>query len=376
MRFGSKDVLLYYPYHPFDYVVDVLKTAAIDPKVVSIKICLYRIASNSQIVDALINAQFNGKRVRVVVELAARFDEQANIAWAERLTEAGIEVIFGIPGLKVHSKLFLIDRVEDSRHHYYSHVGTGNFNEKTARLYTDFALMTANQTIGEDIERVFDFLKYNFRRPDYKELIVSPHSSRSRLIELIDREIANARDGYRAVLFFKCNNLVDRQLTLKLYEASQAGVQIQLIVRGMCSLLPGVRGISDNIRAISIVDRFLEHPRVYIAHNRGEPEYYIGSGDLMTRNIDFRVEVLCPVYDKDAQTTIQTIMDQQWHDNQKARILDSKQNNEMVDSRGRATALRSQETIHRYLETGKIPRMPKGVMRTPSIRRKKTQRPS
>ena len=370
----AKDVLLYYPYHPFDYVVDVLKTAAIDPKVVSIKICLYRVASSSQIVDALINAQFNGKRVRVVVELAARFDEQANIAWAERLTEAGIEVIFGIPGLKVHSKLFLIDRVEDGRHHYYSHVGTGNFNEKTARLYTDFTLMTADQTIGEDIERVFDFLKYNYRRPDYKELIVSPHSSRSRLIELIDREIANARDGYRAVLFFKCNNLVDRQLTLKLYEASQAGVQIQLIVRGMCSLLPGVRGISDNIRAVSIVDRFLEHPRVYIAHNRGEPEYYIGSADLMTRNIDFRVEVLCPVYDKDAQTTIQTIMDQQWHDNQKARILDSKQNNERVDSKGRATALRSQETIHRYLETGKAPRMPKGVMRTPSIRRKKTTR--
>ena len=367
----EKDYLLYYPYHPFDYVVDVLKTAAIDPSVTAIKICLYRVASNSQIVDALINAQYNGKRVRVVVELAARFDEQANIAWSERLTEAGIEVIFGIPGLKVHSKLFLIDRMEQGKLVRYSHIGTGNFNEKTARLYTDFTLLTSDPVICEDVNQVFDFLKYNYRRPDYKQLLVSPHTSRTGIMELIDGEIKNAREGFRAQLFFKCNNLVDKQLTLKLYEASQAGVEIRLVIRGMCSLLPGVSGISENIQAISIVDRYLEHPRVYVAHNRGVPKYFIGSADLMTRNIDSRVEVICPVTDEAAQTLLQDVLDQQWNDNSKARVIDSKQGNEMVASSGRATLVRSQETIHRYLQSGKAPRMPKSSMRTPSVRRRR-----
>ena len=367
----EKDYLLYYPYHPFDYVVDVLKTAAIDPSVTAIKICLYRVASNSQIVDALINAQYNGKRVRVVVELAARFDEQANIAWSERLTEAGIEVIFGIPGLKVHSKLFLIDRMEQGKLVRYSHIGTGNFNEKTARLYTDFTLLTSDPVICEDVNQVFDFLKYNYRRPDYKQLLVSPHTSRTGIMELIDGEIKNAREGFRAQLFFKCNNLVDKQLTLKLYEASQAGVEVRLVIRGMCSLLPGVSGISENIQAISIVDRYLEHPRVYVAHNRGVPKYFIGSADLMTRNIDSRVEVICPVTDEAAQTLLQDVLDQQWNDNSKARVIDSKQANEMVVSSGRATLVRSQETIHRYLQTGKSPRMPKSSMRTPSVRRRR-----
>ena len=367
----EKDYLLYYPYHPFDYVVDVLKTAAIDPSVTAIKICLYRVASNSQIVDALINAQYNGKRVRVVVELAARFDEQANIAWSERLTEAGIEVIFGIPGLKVHSKLFLIDRMEQGKLVRYSHIGTGNFNEKTARLYTDFTLLTSDPVICEDVNQVFDFLKYNYRRPDYKQLLVSPHTSRTGIMELIDGEIKNAREGFRAQLFFKCNNLVDKQLTLKLYEASQAGVEIRLVIRGMCSLLPGVSGISENIQAISIVDRYLEHPRVYVAHNRGVPKYFIGSADLMTRNIDSRVEVICPVTDEAAQTLLQDVLDQQWNDNSKARVIDSKQGNEMVVSSGRATLVRSQETIHRYLQSGKSPRMPKSSMRTPSVRRRR-----
>jgi polyphosphate kinase len=369
----EKDYLLYYPYHPFDYVVDVLKTAAIDPSVTAIKICLYRVASNSQIVDALINAQYNGKRVRVVVELAARFDEQANIAWSERLTEAGIEVIFGIPGLKVHSKLFLIDRMEQGKLVRYSHIGTGNFNEKTARLYTDFTLLTSDPVICEDVNQVFDFLKYNYRRPDYKQLLVSPHTSRTGIMALIDGEIKNAREGFRAQLFFKCNNLVDKQLTLKLYEASQAGVEIRLIISGMCSLLPGVSGISENIQAISIVDRYLEHPRVYVAHNRGVPKYFIGSADLMTRNIDSRVEVICPVRDEAAQTLLQDVLDQQWNDNSKARVIDAKQGNEMVKSSGRATLVRSQETIHRYLQTGKSPRMPKSSMRTPSVRRRRAR---
>ena len=255
----ERDVLLYFPYHPFDYIVDVLKTAALDPDVTSIKICLYRTAKNSRVAEALINALHNGKRVTAVVELAARFDEQANIEMAHRLTEAGVEVIFGIPGLKVHCKLFSIERRESGETRYYSHIGTGNFNEKTARLYTDFSLLTFDQEIGRDVAAVFDFLKFNYRLPKYRALLVSPHSSRPGLVERIDREIEHARRGYRAMMTLKCNNLVDRQLTLKLYEASRAGVEIRLIVRGMCSLLPGVKGVSENIQAISIIDRYLEH---------------------------------------------------------------------------------------------------------------------
>ena len=367
----EKDVFLYYPYHPFDYIVDVLKTAALDPAVLSIKICLYRVAKNSRVVDALINAHNNGKRVVVVVELAARFDEQANITWAQRLTDTGIEVIFGIPGLKVHSKLFLIERREGSDIRYYSHVGTGNFNEKTAKLYTDFSLITFDQNIGRDVAQVFDFLKYTYRRPEYKLLMVSPHSSRPGLLAMIDREIRNAKEGYRAAIILKCNNLVDRQLTEKLYEASRVGVEIRLIVRGMCSLQPGIEGLSDNIEGISIVDRYLEHPRVYVFHNRGNPAYYIGSADLMTRNIDYRVEVLCPVLDYDAQETIQAILDQQWYDNVKARRLDAEQSNQLPQPKKKAAAIRSQETIHRYLSTGKLPRYPKSTMRQPSVRRRK-----
>jgi len=366
----ARDVLLYFPYHPFDYIVDVLKTAALDPSVSSIKICLYRTANNSRIAEALINALHNGKRVMAVVELAARFDEHANIEMAHRLTEAGVEVIFGIPGLKVHCKLFSIERKEQGRIRFYSHIGTGNFNENTARLYTDFSLLTSDQTIGEDVASVFEFLKYNYRIPKYKRLLVSPHSSRSGLMARIDREIEHARQGYRAMMTLKCNNLVDRQFTMKLYEASQAGVQIRLIVRGMCSLLPGVAGISDNIEAISIIDRYLEHPRVYVFHNRGAPEYLLGSADLMTRNIDYRVEVLCPIEDRSVQQQLQDILDQQWHDNVKARVLNEAQDNEMVGRAKTTPALRSQETIHRYLQTGKKPRMPRTLMRQASRRRR------
>lgn len=368
----EKDVFLYYPYHPFDYVVDFLKTAALDPHVTSIKICLYRVARNSRIIDALVNAVHNGKRVLAVVELAARFDEEANINWAQRLTESGIKVIFGIPGLKVHSKLLLIERREGNATRYYSHVGTGNFNEKTARLYTDFALITHDQNVGKDIYNVFNFLQYNYRRPNYRLLLVSPHSARSGLLELIEQEIANAQAGYRAAMTLKCNNLVDKQMVKKLYEASQAGVEIRLIVRGMCSLLPGVKGISENIQAVSIVDRYLEHPRVYVFYNRGVPRYLIGSADLMTRNLDYRVEVLCPIFDEDAQKMIQDTLDQQWHDNVRARILDQNQVNTYVQSKKNGAKIRSQESIHRYLETGKLPRYPKSSMNKPARRRRKT----
>ena len=359
----ERDVLLYFPYHPFDYIVDVLKTAALDPDVSAIKICLYRTATNSRVAEALINALHNGKRVVAVVELAARFDEQANIEMAHRLTEAGVEVIFGIPGLKVHCKLFSIERREEGQVRYYSHIGTGNFNEKTARLYTDFSLLTSDQVIGQDVASVFEFLKFNYRLPQYRELLVSPHSSRPGLMARIDREIEHARQGRRAMMILKCNNLVDRQFTMKLYEASQAGVQIRLIVRGMCSLKPGVAGVSDNIEAISIIDRYLEHPRVYVFHNRGEPEYLMGSADLMTRNIDYRVEVLCPVKDPAVQRQLQDILDLQWHDNVKARVLNATQDNRMVERAPKTAALQAQESIHRYLLTGKKPRMPRSLMR-------------
>ena len=371
---SARDVLLYFPYHPFDYLVDVLKTAALDPSVVAIKICLYRTAKNSRIGEALINALHNGKRVTAVVELAARFDEQANIEMAHRLTEAGVEVIFGIPGLKVHCKLFLIERREGGATCYYSHVGTGNFNEKTARLYTDFSLLTSDQVIGKDVAAVFNFLKFNYQLPNYEMLLVSPHSSRPGLVERIDREIENARLGYRAMMTLKCNNLVDRQLTLKLYEASQAGVKIRLVVRGMCTLLPGIKGVSENIKAISIIDRYLEHPRVYVFHNRGQPEYLLGSADLMTRNIDYRVEVLCPIKDPAVQQQLQDVLDQQWQDNVKARVLDSKQNNHLLPRAKATPVLQSQEMIHRYFATGKKPRMPRSLMRQASKRRRHATR--
>jgi len=365
----EKDVLLYYPYHPFDYITNLLKTAALDPGVRSIRICLYRVAKNSRVCDALINAMQNGKQVLAVVELQARFDEQANINWAQRLADAGVDVRFGVPGIKVHSKLILIERWEDGKKRYYSHIGTGNFNEKTAQLYTDFSLLTYDQDIGQDIFQVFDFLQFNYKRPEFRHLMVSPHTSRSAVESLIDREIENARAGYRAAMTLKCNNLVDRELAEKLYEASGLGVEIKLIIRGMCSVIPGIAGMSDNIRGISIVDRYLEHSRVFVFYNRGKPEYLIGSADLMTRNLDARVEVLCPILDRDAQKLVQQILDLQWYDNVKARILDAEQSNILATRKG--VKVRSQEAIHRYLETGELPRLPRSRMNRPAKRRRK-----
>ena len=266
--------------------------------------------------------------------------------------------------------MILIERREGSARRYYSHIGTGNFNEKTARVYTDFTLMTHDQNVGKDVFNVFDFLQYTYRRPDYRMLLVSPHSSRPGLMKLIEQEIANAQAGYRAEMTLKCNNLVDQALVKKLYEASDAGVQVNLIVRGMCSLLPGVQGPSENIQAISIVDRYLEHPRAYVFYNRGNPQYLIGSADLMTRNLDYRVEVLVPIRDRDAQELIQNVLDQQWHDNVKARVMDQDQDNSYVPVRKKAARIRSQESIHRYLSTGKLPRYPKSRMHVPAKRRR------
>ena len=364
--------MLHVPYQPFRHLITLLQEASIDPLVQRISVTQYRLASKSCVAGALQSAARNGKEVFVLVEPQARFDEQANIKWASQYRDAGVNVQLGVQGLKVHSKLLLIERREEKGIRYYSHLGTGNFNEKTARLYTDFTLLTRDQNIGKDVASIFEFLKYPYRRPNYKLLLVSPHSSRSGLIELIDQEIANARDGYHAEMVLKCNNLVDRQLTMKLYEASDAGVDVKLIVRGMCSLKPGVKGISDNISAVSIVDRYLEHPRAFVFHNKGNPRYFIGSADLMTRNLDYRVEALCPIFDEDAQDVMQAILDQQWHDNVKARVLNAEQDNVRVSVRKKVVRIRSQETIHRYLKTGKLPRYPKTTMRDgPKRRRKK-----
>lgn len=350
----QNDILLYYPYHSFDTVVHLIKTAAIDPAVKSISICLYRAASDSKIITTLANAVRNRKRVQAVVELQARFDEEANIGWARALTDAGVNVTFGVSGLKVHSKLILIERNEGGKTRYYSHVGTGNFNEKTAKIYTDFSLLTYDQAIGRDLAKVFDFLTFNYKHYQYEKVLVSPHSNRSGLLALIQREIDNANLGREAEINIKCNNLVDPEFIEALYEASGAGVRVRIICRGMFALRPGIPGLSENIEAISIIDRYLEHPRVYIFHNAGKRDYFISSGDIMTRNLDYRVEVTAPVEEPQLQKRLQDIFDIQWCDNIKARILDPDQTN-LQRNAGERQKIRSQEVIHDYLKSGSLP---------------------
>lgn len=360
---AEQDILLYYPYHSFGAITDLLKTAAVDPAVKTIHISLYRVAPQSRIVDALLNAVANNKQVTAVIELQARFDEEANIELSRRLRDGGVDVVLGAEGLKIHAKLILIGRMEGSVLRYYSHIGTGNFNEKTARIYTDFSLLTFNQQIGDEVAKVFDYIRYPYRRYDIRHLVVSPANSRDRFLAMIDREIEHARAGRRGGIIIKCNNLVDRELIDRLYEASRAGVQIRLIVRGMCSLLPGVPGVSDNIEGISIVDRFLEHPRVFVFLNDGDSEYFLSSADLMTRNIDHRIEVMAPVYSPKLRQRIQDILDIQWADNVKARIMDAAQSNRRRERRKGGRRIQSQELIHEYLSSGEKPKLPKNRKR-------------
>jgi polyphosphate kinase len=300
-------------------------------------------------VNALINAARNQKQVTVVIELQARFDESANIRWSRVLGDAGVQVIFGIPGLKVHSKLILINRMEETGNRQYAHLGTGNFNESTARLYTDFSLLTADREIGLEVSNVFDFIRHTYRRFRYRHLMVSPNSNRSGLMALMDAEIANAQMGKPSGIFIKCNNLVDQAVVDKLYQASQAGVKIRLIVRGMFSMKAGVKGLSENIKAISIIDRYLEHPRVFVFDNNGDPKVFISSADLMTRNLDFRVEVTCPIYDAAAKALILEVLETQWRDRAKARLLDEDQVNRLVP-RGNRRKVRSQEQLHTVID--------------------------
>ncbi len=348
----EKDVMLIYPYHSFLHTIELLREASIDPKVVSIKITLYRVANNSNIINALINAVKNGKEVTAVVEVQARFDEEANIKWADNLIEEGVKVVYGVPGLKVHSKLFLITRKEREGMVNYASIGTGNFNENTAKIYSDISLLTADKRITNEVATVFHFYLDNLKKGSYKHLLVSPFSMRRKFLALIEKEIVNAKAGKKAYIHIKLNSLVDETLILRLYKASQAGVKIKLIIRGICSLVPGVKGLSENIEAISVVGRFLEHGRIFIFCNNGDEKYFISSADWMVRNLDFRSEVAVPIYHKELKATLRKIMDIQWADNTKARILDKKQKNDyrITDSK---VLLNSHDELYKFIKQHK-----------------------
>ena len=343
----KQDILLAYPYHSFLHIIDLLREASIDPKVSSIKITLYRASINSSIINALINAVRNGKQVYVVLELQARFDEETNIYYADKLQEAGAEVIFGVPGLKVHSKLFLITRKEENKVMHYAHIGTGNFNEKTARLYCDHSLLTADKSITREVEKLFSFYRNNYKTGHFKHLIVSPFNTRKRFVSLINKEIENAQLGREAWIILKMNSLVDQDMVEKLYEASSAGVKVRLIVRGICSLIPGVPGQSENIEAISIIDKYLEHSRIFIFCHGGDEKYYLSSGDWMNRNLDFRSEVAVPIYDAELQSQLLQYVTIQFRDNSKARIHSKENNNEYVKKSGRP--LKAQDEIFKWI---------------------------
>lgn len=322
-----KDVLLHYPYHSFHYVIDLLREAAIDPKVKSIKITLYRLAKNSNVINTLINARRNGKMVTVVIELQARFDEEANIQWTDELAAEGARILDGVPGLKVHAKLCQITRVEEGKNVLYTYISTGNFNESTARLYSDHGLFTSDKAISREVKKVFDFLENNYKTFNYKHLIVSPFYMRKKFKKLIKNEIKMAQAGKEAYIYIKLNNLVDVEMIDRLYQASQAGVKIKMMIRGICSLVPGIPGLSENIEVYSILDRYLEHSRILIFANGGDEKYYISSADWMIRNLDNRIEVAAPVYDPEIQKEMKEFLEIQFNDSKKARIINADQDN-------------------------------------------------
>ena len=350
-KIAQKDYLINAPFQSFSYLIKFLREAALDPKVTSIKITLYRLAKNSQIISSLINAAKNGKKVTVQIELQARFDEASNISYAEQMQQEGIELIFGIKGLKVHSKICLIDRIEDGKLKRYGFISTGNFNESTAKIYTDLTLFTSHQQILKDVSKIFDFFDVNYRIHRYKHLIVSPHYTRSKFYKLIDREINNAIMGRPAYINLKMNSISDHPMIDKLYEASNAGVKIKLQVRGICSLIPGVKGMSENIEAVSIVDYFLEHTRSFIFCNNDDPEVFISSADFMTRNLDGRVEVACPIYDDTIKKQIIDTFNIGWKGNVKARYHSEKfENNYRIRAEGEPIFRAQHETYNYYKE--------------------------
>ena len=319
----KKDYMVHYPYQSFEYVIRLFNEAAKDPKVTAMSATLYRVADKSAIAKALVKAAKNGKLVTVVVELKARFDEESNIFWAGKLQKAGANVIFGVPELKVHSKLGLITRNENGKLVNYAYLSTGNYNEDTSKIYADHALFTSDPRLTKDMEQVFEF--FIDRQPDkkFKHLLVAPINMRQSFVKLVDKEIKNAEKGLPASMILKMNALQDERMIKKLYAASQAGVKIQLLVRGICCLVPGVKGISENIEVRSIVDRYLEHARVYIFHNNGEEKYYIASADWMTRNLSRRVEVAFPLYQQNLVEEVRALIDFQLSDDTKARNVDN-----------------------------------------------------
>jgi polyphosphate kinase len=326
-QIAKKDFLQYSPYHTFAYVIKFLREAALDPKVKSIKITLYRLANNSQVAASLINAAKNGKQVTVQIELQARFDERANIEYAEQFQAEGVKLKFGVPGLKVHSKICVIEREEHHVLKRYGFISTGNFNESTARIYTDYTLFTAHEPILKELNKVFDFFETTFKITNYKHLIVSPHYTQEVFTKLIQKEIKKAHQGHEAFIRIKMNSFTSYKMVDKLYEASRAGVKIQLIIRGICCLIPGVKGMSENIEAISVVDKFLEHPRVFIFGKDENAKVFISSADWMTRNLDYRVEVGCPIYDEDIRQELIDTFEISWSDNVKARVFSESQDN-------------------------------------------------
>ena len=320
-KINTKDVLLHFPYQQFDHVVDLLREASLDSKVKEIKINIYRVAKNSEVMNALLACIFNGKQVTVIFELQARFDEENNLWWSNRLKEYGANVIYGLQNLKVHSKLLQIKRSSEGKITYITYIGTGNFNEATAGMYTDLGLLTADKEISLEVSRVFGMLENNLERHAFRHLLVSPFNTRRKLMALIEREIKFAKAKKPAHIRLKFNNLTDIKMIDKLYAASKAGVKIELIIRGICCLKPGVKGLSDNITAISIVDRYLEHARFFIFSNNGKPEYFISSADWMERNLDQRVEVGTILKDPAIQQQIDLIFDYQLKGSVKARSI-------------------------------------------------------
>lgn len=346
----TKDILLHYPYHTYNHIINLLREASIDPVVESIKITLYRIADSSKIANALINAVKNGKKVIVIVELQARFDEENNIYWANKLQEEGARVIYGVQGLKVHSKLLLITTRELGKENHYVHVGTGNFNEKTSRIYTDFSLLTANKEISIDVNKIFQFYENNYITPTFKHLLVAPFNMRKEFNHLINNEIKHAKNKKNAEIILKMNSLVDKELITKLYEANKFGVKITLIIRGSCSLVTEMEGWSENIKAFSIVDKFLEHSRVFIFNNNGDEKIYISSADWMSRNLDNRSEVAVPIYDRDIRKQIKDIIKIQLSGNTKVRILNKFQDNAYKKCKLGEKKIRVQDEIYNYFK--------------------------
>lgn len=345
----QRDYVVHLPYQTYDYIILFLREAAIDPKVKEINITLYRLAENSKVINALINAAKNGKAVNCLVELKARFDERANIFWTNRLLEEGVKVNYGLTDYKVHSKICLVKREDKGVTTYYANLATGNFNEKSARIYGDHSLFTTKKEITLELVKLFDSLNKKSIAKGFKHLIVSPHDSRKKIYKLIDREIENAKLNRPAYMILKVNSLADEGIVGKLYEASEAGVKIKLIVRGICCLIPNVKGFSENISVISIVDKFLEHARVLIFANAGNEEMYLSSADLMSRNFEHRVEVGFPILDQEVMQEIRDIINFQLQDNVKARIINKANNNKYRTNR-LTHKVRSQTEIYNYLK--------------------------